>query len=72
MLTTGVALVGRWEVIEPAEDERPIPERLERHQRRRELEPDTLRGRPPVEHIGAIPDINGREPRRAPSPGRAQ
>ena len=64
VLPADVALVGRREVVEPGEDERPVAKGLERLQDRRQREAGAFRGGRPVVHVGAIPAIDRREPRR--------
>ena len=59
-----VALIGRLEVVQPGEDERPVPEGLERLQDRRELETGPFGGRRPREHVRAVAEVDGGETRR--------
>ena len=70
MLPAGVALVGGRVVVEPAQDERPAPEALQRPQDGRQVEPGALRRRRPVEHVHAVPDVDRGETRRGRRPSR--
>ena len=64
MLPAEVALVRRREVVQPGEDERPVAERLERLQDRREREAGAFGGGRPVVHVRAVAAIDRRKSRR--------